>query len=353
MGSIGLNIIFKKPLFLLHILSLPCVLLLACEVQAQPSPTLAHIRASHTLTCGVNQEEAEFSTSDDHGARAAFDHDLCKAVAVAILGAHAKVAIAEFPDDRTAQEALRTGAIDLIATQTADFTHAAPSWVAMTRPVLYDGLALMAPKKLGLTHAQQLSSKKICFIAETEIEVSLRAWFTRQHLDFVPFPFQEEGEMEAAFATNNCAALAGDSTRLANTRLAFGKHADDYALLPEMMSKDPLAIATRSADADLTHIATWTVEVLIQAEEDAVTMANAEAMRTSQIESIGRLLGNTHELGAPLGLAPDWAAQVLKTTGNYGEIFERDLGDGSPLKLARGLNRLWTHGGLMSALPLK
>ncbi|SNS24714.1 general L-amino acid transport system substrate-binding protein [Granulicella rosea] len=345
--------IFQKAPLRLHIGLTVCILSIPGVAHAQTSATLAHIRATNTLTCGVNQEEAEFSTSDDHGSREAFDHDLCKAVATAILGPHAQVAYAEFPDDATGQQALRTGAIDMIATQTADFAHAAPSWVAMTRPVLYDGLALMVPKKLGITQARQLAGKKICFIAETETEVSLRAWFIRERLDFVPFPFQEEGEMQAAYATGNCAALAGDGTRLANTRLAFGKHADDYALLPELLSKDPLAIATRSTDADLSHIAAWTVEILLQAEEDGVTAANVEAMRRSEVESIGRLLGRTHELGAPLGLAPDWAAQLLKATGNYGEIYERDLGAASPLKLARGPNTLWSHGGLMMALPLK
>ncbi len=333
-------------------LTLAACLVAGTAVLHASSPTIEAIRKSGTLTCGIDQSEAEFSTEDEHGSRFAFDRDLCTAVATAILGRHPHIVVHGYPDDRTALSALSHGEIDLLASVSDDLSHLDRS-IALGRTVLYDGYALMVPRSSGMAHASDLAGKKVCFLAETEGEVALRAWFKRRSLNLVPFPFQEEGEMEAAFVTGNCTALAEDLTRLGTTRVAFGATAKDYIILADVLSKDPLASATRRDDPAVGTLVNWTVNILIQAEEDGITAAHAADTATVKEPAAARLLGKTHEMGHPFGLAEDWAANVIQEVGNYGEIFNRDLGAGSPLHLPRGQNALWTQGGLMMATPPK
>lgn len=331
------------------------LLLLLCASidSARADGTVDKIRKAHAVVCGIDQNEAEFSTTDDHGARVNFDRDLCKAVAAAVLGRDAKVIVKGFPDDQSSVAALRSGEVDLIASLSADFSHTTDSSIGLSRPVLYDGVGLMVPVASGVSHAAGLSGKKICLLAETEAEVATRDWFESRHLKFVPFPFQEEGEMEAAYITGNCTGLAADVTRLAATRAGFGARANDYILLPEAISKDPMAVAFRASDGQWGRIIEWTVNILIQAEESGVSSANIASLGGSRDAVTERLLGSTHEFGKGLGLDDQWAGHAIEAVGNYGEIFVRDLGSDSPLKLDRGWNQLWTNGGLLYALPLK
>jgi general L-amino acid transport system substrate-binding protein len=329
------------------------LVLTLASARACAGATLDHIRETGVLRCGINQETAEYSTSDDHGAREAFDADICKAVAVAVLGPKARTVTTEYPDDVASMEALRAGAVDLLPTLTLDLTHSAQAGIVFSRPLLYDGVGFLLPLRAKVTHADQLGEKKICFLAETEVEVALRTWFARQHLEFVAFPFQEEGEMEAAFVTGNCTALAGDLTRLAETRVAFGPLAARYTLLPDMISKDPLAAASRADDVQFAKVVGWTLEILVQAEESGLTQTNITNAKAGSDSSIEILTGRTREIGSKLGLDDAWAVRVIGAVGNYGEIYERDLGSNSLLKLPRGWNRLYTDGGLMVALPVK
>ena len=317
--------------------------------------TLSSVRAAGALRCGIDQEQAEYSTTDDHGSRAAFDADLCLAVAVAALGKNAKVKATYYPDDRAAMKGLSAGEVDMVATLTDDFNHVVGTHLELTRPVLWDGVGFLVPGTSHAKRVRELSGKKICFLAETATEESVRAWFFREHLEFVPFPFQEEGEMEAAFATGNCGALAGDGTRLAETRAALAQHGKQARLLPETISKDPLAAAVREDDRQWAALVNWVIEALVQAEESGVTRANVQSMRgrADRDPVLRFLLGASREIGPALDLDDDWVARVIEATGNYGEIYERDLGSGSPLKLPRGENNLRLHGGAMSALPAK
>jgi len=323
------------------------------------SSTLARVRAAGVLGCGIDQEAAEYSTSDDHGNREAFDADLCHAVAVAVLGERGRVRVVDYPDDLASMEGLHAGEVEMVPTLTDDFTHSVGMHVEMTRPVLWDGVGFLVPDASPVREARQLGGKKICFIAETAVEESARSWFARKHLEFVPFPFQEEGEMEAAFATGNCGALAGDRTRLAGTEELMAQHGKPTRLLAETISKDPLAAAVRDDDSQWAAIVNWVMEALIQAEESGVTRANVEAMRTRAAKAsdgdptLWFLLGGSHQIGSGLGLDDDWVVHVIEATGNYGEIYERDLGRGSALKLPRGENNLFEHGGLMRSLPPK
>jgi general L-amino acid transport system substrate-binding protein len=329
------------------------------ERDSSGSSTLARVRAAGVLGCGIDQEEEEYSTSDDHGNRAAFDADLCHAVAVAVLGEHARVRVVDYPDDLASAAGLHAGEVEMAPTLTDDFTHSVGTHLEMTRPVLWDGVGFLVPGSSAVMQARQLSGKNICFIAETAVEESVLSWFAREHLEFVPFPFQEEGEMEAAFATGNCGALAGDRTRLVGTEELLSQHGKPTRLLAETISKDPLAAAVRDDDAQWAAIVNWVMEALIQAEESGVTRANVEAMRARAAKAKGGdptlwfLLGGSHQIGSGLGLDDDWVVRVIEATGNYGEIYERDLGSGSALKLPRGENNLFEHGGLMMALPPK
>jgi general L-amino acid transport system substrate-binding protein len=328
-----------------------CVALACALAPPAHASTLDHIRQTRTLRCGINQETPEYSTSDDHGPRQALDADICRAVAIAILGPNARIVLTPYPDDVAATAALRAGRVDLLPTQTLDLTHSDPAFT-FSPALLYDGVGFLVPTAANLTHATELSGKKICFIAETQIETATRAWFLQQNLKFVPFPFQEEGEMEAAFVTGNCTALAGDRTRLASTRAAFGPLADRYALLPGQIARDPLAAASPSAEPAFAAIVRWTLEVLLNAE--AVNLTQHNIATTTVADPATRILtGRTREIGARLGLSNDWAVHVIAAVGNYAELYDRDLGTQSPLKLPRGQNRLDIDGGLMVPEPLK
>jgi general L-amino acid transport system substrate-binding protein len=331
------------------------VLLVGSVANAADASTLARVRAAGVLRCGIDQEQGEYSTTDDHGNRSAFDADLCQAVAVAALGNDAQMKVTLYPDDRAAMKGLNTGEVEMTATLPDDFTHSMGTQLRFTRPVLWDGVGFLVSAGSAALRARALSGKKICFLAETTVEESVRAWFAREHLEFVPFPFQEEGEMQAAFATGNCGALAGDRTRLAETRAALKRHGRQARLLPEAISKDPLAAAVRDDDVAWAALVNWVMEALIQAEESGVTQANVKAMR-AQAESdpvLHFLLGGSCEVGGALGLDDDWVVRVIAATGNYAEIYERDLGGGSAMKLPRGENKLRAHGGAMMALPFK
>ena len=211
------------------------ILFALLSAQAQTGSTLARVRARGALLCGIDRAEPEYSNTDEHGNRAAFDRELCRAVAIAALGPGARVIVTDYADDMTSLDSLAAGKVDMIATLTDDLTHATAhdAAIGFSAPVLQDGVAVMVPRSSGVQHAGQLSGKKICFLAESHAEEALHDWFSGHQLDWLPFPFQEEGEMEAAFVTGNCTALAGDVTRLAQTRANNGRPARDFVLLPK------------------------------------------------------------------------------------------------------------------------
>ena len=219
---------------------------------ASSGETLARVRARGVLLCGIDRSEAEYSSTDEHGNRAAFDRDLCTAVAVAAMGPGARIAVTYYADDVTSMQALADGKADLIASLTVTdkpvSVEGQPLPVAFTQSVLNDATGIMVLRSSGITTAAQLSGRKICYLTETTTETHLQMWFAEHHLDLLPFPFQEEGEMEAAFVTDNCTGLAGDLTRLAQTRASTGERAGEYVLLRQTFGPDTLAMAYRSSD---------------------------------------------------------------------------------------------------------
>ncbi len=300
------------------------------------------------------KEEPDYTKLDAHGNRAAFDADFCKAVAVAVLGDQARLTLTAYPDEASALKALKAGEIALVSTATPDSSSAsADSGFGFAKPLIVDGQGFLVPTNLHISGARQLSGKKICFLAETEVEENLHTWVAREKIDFVPFPFQEEGEMAAAFVTGNCSALAGDITHLAFTRALFRSRAKDFTVLSDIIAVDPLAPAFVYGDAQWAAIVNWTGDILFQAEESGVRRANLENMKQCSDVTVRRLLGVEAGIGRAVGLDDQWAARVIKAVGNYGEMFDRDLGENSSLKMPRGPNLLRSAGGVMYARPLR
>ena len=317
--------------------------------------TVDRVKAAAALSCGVNTEEPEYSTQDAHGNHSVFDVDICKAVAVAVLGPNAKFTVKSFRDEQDALKALKAGEIALLATGSPNLINTANTGFGFAPPIFYDYQGFLVNKTMGITSPKDLAGKKICFLGGTEIETQLESYMQREKIKWLPFPFEEEGEMEAAFVTRNCAAITADVSQLAYERLGFKSVAKNFEILPDVIAKDPLAPAYTLDDPRWATIVNWTVEALIQAEESGVTQVNVNEMKKSNNEDmvIRRLLGTQRGYGQLIGLDDAWAARVIEAVGNYGEMYERDLGSGSVMKLPRGANNLWTQGGLMYALPIR
>ncbi len=340
-----------KKLFILLLVAVPALSADVHPVVVAPStPTLDRIRAAHALNCAVIKEEEDYSRATDHGNRAAFDIDTCKAVAVAILGPGAHFVIRVFPDEPVALRALEHDEVDMIASASPLVTSTAAG-IAFTRPTLYDGQGLMLVNNPAIHTPVDLAGKKVCFLLSTNSENGIRDYAARKHISYIWFAFSEAGEMYAAFFTGNCDAMSTDVTQLANVRAIDKRRSGEFTILPELIRKDPLAPAFQTNDARFAAIVSWTVETLIEAEELGVTQTNADSLLASEDTETRDLLGHKYGTGAKLGLEDHWGLNVIKATGNYGEIFERDLGEASPLRLDRGANRLWTKGGLMIAAP--
>jgi general L-amino acid transport system substrate-binding protein len=311
---------------------------------------LETVKATNTLTCGVIREEEDYSKADTHGNRAALDRDICKGLASAVLSDKGKVIFATYPDEPTAIKALNDGKVEVIASATPSFTNATVFHVGFSPVIFFDGQGFLVNKSSGITDVKQLDGKKVCFIDETTNAVHLPLYGAREKIRFLPFPFEEQGEMEAAMYTANCAAMTTDITQLANTRARFNSRSKDFALLPQVITKDPLAVAYRSGDAQWAAVVDWTTAALIQAEESGVTAANIDQQReTTADPAIQLYFSRSSGMGTTLGLDADWAVRAVKSVGNYGELYERDLGSGSPLQIPRGMNALWSQGGLIYA----
>jgi len=320
---------------------------------ANAGTTLEKIKAANSLTCGIDTEEPEYSTEDAHGNHGAFDLDICKAVAVAALGPNAKLVIKTFRDEEDALKGLKSGKIDLLATGSSNYINSANAGFGFSRPVFYDYQAFLVNKTMGIQSPKDLAGKKVCFLGGTEIEIQLQGYMKREKIDWLPFSFQEEGEMEAAFMTRNCAAITADVSQLGYEQIAFRTAAKNFAILPDVIAKDPESATYRLDDPEWAAIVNWTVEALIQAEESGVTQANLAEMKKSDDPVIKRLLGTWRGYGQYLGLRDGWVADVIDAVGNYGEVFDRDLGPNSNMKLTRGPNNLWINGGLMYAQPIR
>jgi general L-amino acid transport system substrate-binding protein len=320
---------------------------------ARAGATLDRVRGAATFICGVVAEIQEYNKDDLHGGLDALGLEICKAVAVAALGDAAHMQPVTFPVEHEALLALQKGEIDLLVGVTPSASGVWAYGVQFGPPVFYDAQGVMVHREAGIHTLADLAGRQVCFIDGTDTQTALDAALRGRGIAYSPYPFQEEGEMDAAVAVGHCDSVSADLSRLAEKRSNFHALAGDFVLLPETLTLDPVAPAYRQGDAQWGAIIDWTVYALVQAEASGVTRANVATMHDSADPAVQRLLGVDFAAARALGLSHDWAARVIAAVGNYGEIYQRTAGQDSPLRLPRGLNALWTSGGLMHPLPVR
>jgi general L-amino acid transport system substrate-binding protein len=320
---------------------------------ARAGGVLDAARASEKVSCGVTVEATDWNKEDLHGSLAALGGEVCKAIAVALFGDATKAHIQPYPVEQEGLEALKKGSADVIVGVTPSASSLALYGVAFGPPILFDAQGFMVHKASGIGSLADLAGRKICFIDGTENGPILFAAMKARGIGFIPFPFQEEGEMDAGLVVGRCDAVTADLSKLAQVRAEFHGMVKDFAILPEMLTLAPVTPAYRQGDAQWGAIIDWTVHALVQAEASGVTQANVAAMRQNDDPVVQHLLGADWSAGQALGLDREWASHVIAAVGNYAEVYARTVGEGSPLGLPRGLNALWTNGGLMRPLPVR
>jgi general L-amino acid transport system substrate-binding protein len=320
---------------------------------AQAGQTLDTVKARGTLNCGVNVGVAGFSLPDSQGIWRGMDTDLCRAVSAAVFGDPGKV---RFVPLTAVQRftALQSGEIDVLIRQTTlTMTRDTTLGLRMTLVNLYDGHGFMVRKDAGVTDLKGMDGMTICLSPGTTNELVTTDVFRANNLRFTPVLQERMQDNATALQAGRCDAIGTDATQLAALRSQF-QQPGDFVILPQRFSKEPYGPVVRRDDAEWFDVIRWTVSALIGAEELGVTSRNAEQMRrTSQNPEIRRLLGADPLLGDALKLDPAWAYNAIRAIGNYGELFERNLGPDTPIGLERGMNRLWTDGGLMYAWPMR
>lgn len=314
--------------------------------------TLDKVKKAGTLSCGVNTGLAGFSAPDDKGNWTGLDVDYCRAVAAAVLGDAKKVRFVP----TTAKErftALQSGEIDVLSRNTT-WTLARDSSLGLSfvGTNYYDGQGLMVKKALNIKSGKELSGASVCVQTGTTTELNLADYFRVNKMEYKPVVFEKPEETIAAYQAGRCDVYTTDASGLYAQRLQMQKP-DDHMVLPEIISKEPLGPSVRQGDSQWFTIVRWVHFALLNAEEAGITKANVDKMLESTNPDIRRILGKEGEFGKGIGLGSDWAYQIIKQVGNYGEIFDSTVGAGSRINIARGQNNLWTKGGLQYAPPIR
>lgn len=319
---------------------------------APAGATLDLVRTRGYLQCGVSQGLPGFSNPDDRGNWAGIDVDFCRAVAAAIFGDPAKIKFRPLSaKDRFT--ALQSGEVDLLSRNTTwTMSRDTSLGFNFAGVIYYDGQGFIVKKQSGIASAAQLDGATICTQTGTTTELNLADFFRSQKMSYKILAFEKNEEALSAYDGGRCDAYTTDASGLHAQRLQL-KEPAAHTVLPEVISKEPLGPAVRQGDARWEDIVRWTLFALINAEDLGVTSANVDEMAKSQNPEIKRLLGTEGAYGETLGLSREWAADAIRAVGNYGEMFERDVGLKTPLAIPRGLNALWKNGGLMYAPPVR
>jgi general L-amino acid transport system substrate-binding protein len=327
--------------------------LLGAAGTAQAGKDLDAIKARGQLICGVNTGVAGFAQADSQGKWVGLDVDVCRAVAAAIFGDSEKVKYVP----TTAQQrftALQSGEVDILARNTTvTLTRDTALGLDFTAVNYYDGQGFMVNKKLGVKSAKELNGATVCVQPGTTTELNLADYFRANKMTFKPVVIEKVEEVRAAFFSGRCDVYTTDASGLYSTRAANAPNPDDYMVLPEIISKEPLAPAVRHGDNQFADIVRWSQYAMLEAEEYGISSKTVDEMLKSENPSIKRILGVTPGMGKALGVDEAWVVNIIKQVGNYGESFERNVGSGSILKIDRGLNKLWTQGGLQYAPPIR
>ncbi|MEM8552927.1 MAG: amino acid ABC transporter substrate-binding protein [Pseudomonadota bacterium] len=316
--------------------------------------TVEEVRAAGTVTCGVNGSRAGFSSLDSEGVWQGLDVDTCRAVAAAVLGDASATTFVR-TTSATRFTALQSGEVDVLTRNTTQtFSRDGELGVDFAAITFYDGQGFMVPAELDVTTVEELDGAAICVLPGTTAEQVVEAVFAERGMSYTPIVFQAADELASAFFAGRCDAHIQSTSGLAATRSTLADNPADWVIFDRVFDKDPMGPVVRQDDARWKDIVAWTVHAMVTAEEMGITSENADEMRETGTETIKSMLGTGEsDIGAPLGLSPDWVYQVITQVGNYGEVFERNLGSGSPLGLERGQNALWSDGGLIYAPPLR
>lgn len=316
--------------------------------------TLDDVKARGSLNCGVTTGLVGFAAPDANGVWEGFDVAVCRAVAAAIFGDGNAVEFVPTTGE-TRFTALASGEIDMLARNTtwtmSRDTDLKFDFVGVN---YYDGQGFMVPKALGVASAKDLDGATVCIQTGTTTELNLADYFRANNITYQPVPIQTNAEAQQQYLAGACDVYTTDASGLAATRATFEAPAD-HVLLPEIISKEPLGPLVRHGDNDWGDIVMWTMNALVAAEEMGITSTNIAELSAAPTNNpeINRILGTEGELGAMIGLSADWAKNAIAVGGNYGEIFEKNIGENSPIGLARGLNAQWTNGGLQYAAPFR
>lgn len=313
--------------------------------------TLDQVKTRGQLVCGANTGLAGFGLPDDQGAYKGLDVDECKAIAAAIFNDPNKVKYLPI-NAKDRPTILASGEIDVLIRNTTWTLSRQTGGMFFTGVNFYDGQGFMVRKKLDVNSALKLDGASVCVQQGTTTELNLADYFRANNMKLEAVVFATDEEATKAYDSGRCDAYTTDASGLYSERLKMS-NPDDHIVLPEIISKEPLGPSVRKDDVAWFQIVQWTHYALITAEELGVTQANVDEKLKSDNPAIRRLLGVEGSYGEGLGLTKDWASRIIKAVGNYGEIFERNVGQGSPIKIARGLNALWNKGGLQYAPPIR
>ena len=322
--------------------------------QALAGKDLDAVKARGTLICGVAVGGiAGFMVVDSQGKWTGMNVDICRAVSAAIFGDSEKVKYVPLSGQQRFT-ALQSGEVDLLSNNsTWTLTRDSALGLDFTGITYYDGQGFMVPKKLGVKSAKELNGASICVLSGSTSELNIADYFRTNKMTFRPVLFEDPDQSRAAFFSGRCDAYSGDQARLYATRAANAHNPDDYIVLPEIISKEPLGPVVRHGDNQFADIVRWAQYAMIEAEEYGITSKNVDEMLKSENPSIKRILGVTPGMGKALGVDEKWVYTIVKQVGNYGESFDRNVGKDSPLKVERGQNELWTKGGLQYAPPIR
>lgn len=315
--------------------------------------TLDVVKARGEVRCGTTTGFAGFSAPDAQGVWRGLDVDMCRAVAAAVFGDASKFEVVPL-NSQQRFTALQSSEIDVL-TRNTSVTQQRDTALGLIHAGInfYDGQGFLVPKSLGVKSATEINGATVCLQTGTSNENTMADWARAHNIEYTPVVIETFNEVVNAFAAGRCDVFSTDASGLASIRISKLENPDDYVVLPEIISKEPLGPFVRQGDDRWLNIVHWTLSAMIEAEEYGITSANVDEQLKSANPNIRRILGVTPGAGANMGLDDKWAYHIIKQVGNYGESFERNVGMDSPLKIARGLNAQWTQGGLMYALPIR
>jgi len=319
---------------------------------AASASTLDDVKAKGFVQCGVSQGLPGFSNPDQQGKWTGIDVDVCRAIAAAIFGDANKVKYSPL----SAKErftALQSGEVDVLSRNTTwTLVRDTALGLNFTAVTYYDGQGFMVPKKLGIKHGSELAGASVCVNIGTTTELNMADFFRGHNMSYKPVVFEKADEVVAAYDSGRCDVYTTDRSGLAAQRMKL-KNPDAHVVLPDIISKEPLGPVVRHGDDQWLDIVKWVMYAMFDAENNGVNSKNVDQMKGSKNPVIKRLLGTEGSMGKNLGLGNDWAYNIIKQVGNYGEIYDRNVGPNTPLKLARGLNRLWKDGGIQYGMPIR